>query len=152
MMYYCGAVEKVYAFAVRAPGRRNWSNASINLKFKNGAIGHLSGSYDAGRLNERCEVAGTNGQFVLDGVFEKLTFYPRRGGEVEVYHNPPPGAAGHIDSFGDTFTTRINRWIQQLTDGVSPDEIDASGAAGLAVQEIIEAAIKSFQTDTVVTL
>jgi hypothetical protein len=37
-------------------------------------------------------------------------------------------------------------------DGVSPDEIDASGAAGLAAQEIIEAAIKSFQTDTVVIL
>ena len=152
MMYFCGAVEKVHAFAVRAPGRQNWSNASINLKFKNGAVGHLSGSYDAGRLNERCEVAGTNGQFVLDGVFEKLTFYPRRGGEVKVYYNPPPGEAGHMDSFGDTFKTRIDTWIQQLADGVAPDEIDASGEAGLAAQEIIEAAIKSFQTDTVVTL
>jgi predicted dehydrogenase len=152
MMYYCGLVEKVHAFAVRAPGRVNWSNASINLKFKSGAIGHLSGSYDAGRLNERCEVAGTMGQFVLEGVFEKLTFYPRRGGEVEVYHNPPPGEEGHMASFTDTFKMRIGRWIQQLVDGASPDELDASGAAGLAAQEIIEAAIKSFQTDTVVTL
>ncbi len=152
MMYYMGLPEKVHAFAVRSPGRRNWSNASINIKFKSGAIGHLSGSYDAGRLNERCEVAGTNGQFVLDGVFEKLTFYPRRGGDVEVYHNPPPGEEGHMDSFGDTFMTRIGAWIQQLSDGVSPDEIDASGAKGLAAQEIIEGAIKSFQTDTVVTL
>ena len=152
IMYYCGPVEKVHAFAMRAPGRRNWSNASINLTFKNGAIGHLSGSYDAGRLNERCEVAGANGQFVLEGVFERLTFYPRRDGEVEVYHNPPPGEEEHMDSFTDTFTTRITKWLQQLTEGVSPDEIDASGGAGLAVQEIIEAAIKSFQTDTVVTL
>ena len=152
MMYFCGEVEKVHAFAVCAPGRQNWSNASINLKFKNGVVGHLSGSYDAGRLNERCEVAGTNGQFVLDGVFEKLTFFPRQGDEVEEYFNPPPGAEGHMDSFTDTFPTRIGAWIQQLVDGVSPDEIDASGAAGLAAQEIIEAAIKSFQTDTVVTL
>lgn len=57
-----------------------------------------------------------------------------------------------MDSFTDTFATRIGVWIQQLVDGVSPDEIDASGAAGLAAQEIIEAAIKSFQADTVVTL
>ena len=57
-----------------------------------------------------------------------------------------------MDSFADTFSTRISAWVQQLVDGVSPDEIDASGAAGLAAQEIIEAAIKSFQTDTVVTL
>ncbi|MCZ6677625.1 MAG: Gfo/Idh/MocA family oxidoreductase [Candidatus Poribacteria bacterium] len=152
MMYFCGTVEKVHAFAMRAPGRRNWSNASINLQFKNGAIGHLSGSYDAGRLNERCEVAGTNGQFLLDGVFEKLTLYPRHGGDIEVYHNPPPGAEGHMDSFGDTFKTRISAWMQQLVNGDAPDEIDASGAAGLAAQEIIEGAIKSFQTDTVVTL
>ena len=152
MMYFCGEVEKVHAFAVRAPGRQNWSNASINLKFKSGVVGHLSGSYDAGRLNERCEVAGTNGQFVLDGVFEKLTFFPRQGGEVEAYFNPPVGVEGHMDSFADTFPTRIGAWIQQLVDGVPPDEIDASGAAGLAAQEIIEAAIKSFQTDTVVTL
>ena len=134
------------------PGRQNWSNASINLKFKSGVVGHLSGSYDAGRLNERCEVAGTNGQFVLDGVFEKLTFFPRQGDEVEEYFNPPSGVEGHMDSFSDTFSTRIGAWIQQLVDGVSPDEIDASGAAGLAAQEIIEAAIKSFQTDTVVNL
>ncbi len=152
IMYFCGQVEKVHAFAMRAPGRRNWSNASINLQFKNGAIGHLSGSYDAGRLNERCEVAGTNGQFVIDGVFEKLTFYPRRGGDIEEYFNPPTREEGHMDSFADTFKTRIGAWTRQLVDGVSPDEIDASGAAGLATQEIIEAAIESFQTDTVVTL
>lgn len=81
-MYFCGEVEKVHAFAVRVLGRQNWGNASINLKFKSGAVGHLRGSYDVGRLNERCGVAGTSGQFVLDGVFEKLTFYPRRSGEV----------------------------------------------------------------------
>ncbi|MBT5711143.1 gfo/Idh/MocA family oxidoreductase, partial [Candidatus Poribacteria bacterium] len=41
---------------------------------------------------------------------------------------------------------------QQLTDNVSPDEIEASGEAGLRVQEIVEAAIESFTTKTVVTL
>lgn len=152
MRYYCGPVKKVHAFATRPESRINWSNISVNLHFENGAIGHLSGSYDAGRLNERCELAGTKGQFVIDGVYEKLTFYPRREGDVEVYENPPPGDPDHVDGFGDTFRTRITKWIDQLIEGASPDEIDASGADGAAVQEIIEAAIKSFQTDTVVTL
>ena len=47
--------------------------------------------------------------------------------------------------FGDTFPGRINRWIEQLSEGVVPEDIDASGEDGLAAQEIIEAAIRSWQ-------
>ncbi len=152
MMYYCGFAKRVHAFAMRPKGRINWSNISVNIEFENGAIGHLSGSYDAGRLNERCQVAGTGGQFVLDQVYEKLTFYPRRGGDVEVYHNPPEGEEGHCSGFGDTFIHRIRHWVRQVLAGVPRNEIDASGVHGLAAQEIIEGAIKSFQTGTVVEL
>jgi predicted dehydrogenase len=55
MRYFGGDVEKVQAFFKRGPrkdgpdGRRIcWSNVQVNLLFKNGAIGHLTGSYDAG--------------------------------------------------------------------------------------------------------
>ncbi|MBT3267249.1 Gfo/Idh/MocA family oxidoreductase [Candidatus Poribacteria bacterium] len=152
MRFFAGEAEAVHAFANRAPGRVNWSNISVNLHYRNGAIGHLSGSYDAGTLLERTEVAGTNGRFVIEGVYEELHYWPRRGSGHEVYTNPPAGAAGHIGGFDDTFTARLDYWLQQLTDNVSPDEIEASGEAGLRVQEIVEAAIESFTTKTVVTL
>ena len=149
MRYFCGDVKRVQAFLNRAPGRVCWSNAQINMEFENGVVGHLTGSYDAApRHNlERCEVMGTEGRFVLDNCFEELTLYPRRGDELTVIHNRIMGGLG---GFGDTFHTRINRWIEQLSAGVSAGQIEASGMDGLAVQEIIEAAIRSWREGTIV--
>ena len=144
MRYFCGDVKRVHAFLNRAPGRICWSNAQINMEFDNGVVGHLTGSYDAApRHNlERCEVMGSAGRFVLDNCFEELTFYPRRGEELTVVRN---SIMGGISGFGATFHSRINRWIEQLGAGAAPDEIEASGADGLAVQEVIEAAIRSWR-------
>jgi len=65
--YFCGDIEAVQCFAMKAPGREIWSTAQFNLRLKSGAVGHLTGSYDIerGHPMERCEVAGMNGRFVL---------------------------------------------------------------------------------------
>ena len=151
MRYFCGNVKRVHAFLNRAPGRICWSNGQINMEFENGVVGHLTGSYDAApRHNlERCEVMGTKGRFVLDNCFEELMFYPRKADELTVIRN---SIMGGMTGFRDTFTTRIHRWLEQMTEGVPRDQIEASGEDGLAAQEIIEGAIKSFQTSTVVEL
>jgi len=152
MRFFVGEAEAVHCFANRAPGRICWSNLSMNIQYRSGVIGHLSGSYDAGTLVEWCEVGGTNGRFVLEGVYEALHYYARRGGAHEVYQNPPPGEAGHVAGFETTFHHRIDHFLREITEGVPPERIEASGEAGLRVQEIIEAAIRSFQTRTVVPL
>ncbi|MCC6445923.1 MAG: Gfo/Idh/MocA family oxidoreductase [Armatimonadetes bacterium] len=158
MRFYCGSAKKVQAFFNRAPradgpdGRRVcWSNAQVNILFENGVVGHLTGSYDANPAHnlERCEVMGAEGRFVLDNCFEELTLYPRRGQELAVVRN---SIMGGMTGFGDTFKTRINRWIEQVQAGVSRAEIEASGEDGLAVQEIIEAAIRSWEENCVVEL
>ena len=63
MRYFCGDVEAVQCFATKAPGRKIWSTATFNMRFKNGVVGTLTGSYDIerGHPMERCEVAGTEG-------------------------------------------------------------------------------------------
>ena len=63
MRHFCGDVEAVQCFAVKAPGRKIWSTATFNMRFKNGMVGTLTGSYDIerGHPMERCEVAGTGG-------------------------------------------------------------------------------------------
>ncbi len=152
MRFFAGEAAAVHAFANRAPGRINWSNLSMNIQYESGAVGHLSGSYDAGGLIERVEMGGTNGRFIIEGVFEELHYRPRRGGEAQMWTNPAPGEEGHVNGFNATFTNRIGHWLQQLTDGVPPDEIEASGEDGLRVQEIIEAGIRSFQKREVVEL
>jgi predicted dehydrogenase len=145
MRYYCGDVVRVHAFLNRAPGRVCFSNAQINLEFANGVVGHLTGSYDANpRHNlERCEVMGTKGRFVLDNLYEELTFYPRDSEELTVIRN---SIMGGLSGFGATFTNRIHRWLEQVDAGVARDQLEASGHEGLAVQEIIEAAIRSHHT------
>jgi predicted dehydrogenase len=145
MRFFCGDVVRVHAFLNRAPGRVCYSNAQINLEFANGVVGHLTGSYDAQpRHNlERCEVMGTKGRFVLDNLYEELTLFPREGDELTVIRN---SIMGGLSGFGATFTNRIHRWLEQIHAEVDPSEIEASGREGLAVQEIIEAAIRSHES------
>lgn len=151
MRYFCGSVEYVQAFLKRSEGRTCWSNASINVKFESGVIGHLTGSYDMTTSHpmERCEVAGTKGRFVIDNVYEDLTLWLHDSEEVTNIHN---SIFGGLTGFGDTFRMRIHRFCEQVAEGADPDDIDASGADALQAQEVIEAAITSHQTGEVVKL
>jgi predicted dehydrogenase len=145
MRYFGGPIAKVQAFMRKAPGRVNWSNASVNVQFASGAIGHLSGSYDASRFHpiERCEVAGDKGRFVIENVYERLEFFPRDSPEKLVIDNP---IMGGVSSFNDTFRARIDRFVEQVQAG---GPLDASGDEGLAAQEVIEAAIRSWEGGTI---
>lgn len=149
MRYYCGDIEAVHCFATKAPGRTIWSTAQFNMRFCNGVVGHLTGSYDIerGHPMERCEVAGLGGRFVLEDMFREVTLYPAGNLEKTVYTNP---VFGGMREFKDTFRNRIHRFLEQLTEGVSPGEIDGSGASALAAQRVLAAAIESIETETVV--
>jgi predicted dehydrogenase len=148
MRFFCGDVRRVQAFLRRAPGRKCWSTASINMEFASGAVGHLTGSYDMSMRHpiERCEVAGTLGRFVLENVYERLTLYPRGTAERLVIEN---SIFDGLTGFNDTFTRRIHRWVEQVSAGAPAAEIEGSGEEALAAQEVIEAAIRSFLGNTV---
>ena len=156
MRYFGGDVEKVQAFFKRGPrkdgpdGRRVcWSNVQANLLFKNDIVGHLTGSYDAGGSYglETLEVVGSDARLVLLDACEHLTFYPRHSRQTETYDY-----IGAMMSFGETFGSRIGRWVEQNIAQVKPEEVDASGADALEVQTVIEGIIESWQTGAVVTL
>lgn len=149
MRYFCGDIEAVQCFAVKAPGRKIWSTAQFNMRFKNGVVGSLTGSYDIerGHPMERCEVAGTGGRFVLEDMWRELTLYPAGNLEKTVYTDP---AFGGFHTFENTFKDRIHSFLQQVTDGVAPDQIDGAAAEALAAQRVIDAAIQSLETETVV--
>jgi predicted dehydrogenase len=149
MRYYCGDIEAVQCFALKAPGRKIWSTAQFNMRFVNGVVGSLTGSYDIqrGHPMERCEVAGTGGRFVVEDMWREATLYPAGDLEKVVYTNPVFG--GYLD-FVDTFRARIHRFLEQVGEGVDPADIDGSGAEGLAAQKVLAAAIESLDTGTVV--
>lgn len=149
MRYFCGDIEQVQCFAMKAPGRNIWSTASINMKFANGVVGHLTGSYDIkrGHPMERCEVAGTEGRLIVDDMWREATLYPAESLEKTVYTNP---VFGGYTGFNDTFRERIHCFLQQVDRGDAPDRIDGSGQDGLMAQKVIAAMIESLDTGKVV--
>jgi len=142
MTWFCGPVSTVQCFAKKANGRNIWSTASFNMLFANGAVGHLTSSYDIARAHdvERCEVAGNKGRFVVENMWQKATLFPAQSMEQRVYANPVFG--GYRD-FDDTFRERLHCFLRQLTDGIRPEQVDGSGADGLYAQRIIHAGIRS---------
>ncbi len=154
MRYFCGDVKSVQAFfnhgdTLDGKKRKCWSNLQCNMHFKNDVVGHLTGSYDAGGAFglEECEITGSRGRFVLVDACEKLTFYSRVDTQQESYVN-----LGNMTGFPETFASRIHRWLEQNAEGADPKDIDGSGEEALKAQTIIEAAIQSFETHSVVDI
>ncbi len=148
MRFFCGPVKRVQAFFTKAPGRNSWSTISVNFEFENGAVGHLTGSYDmtVHHPMERCEVGGTEGRFVIENVIEDLILFPHNSRERKHVHLD---IFSDVTNFGDTFRLRIHRFLEQVSQGVPPEQIEGSGAEGLAAQEVIEAAIRSHENGNV---
>jgi predicted dehydrogenase len=149
MRHFCGDVEAVQCFVTKAPGRKIWTTAHFSMRFKNGVVGGLTGSYDIerGHPMERCEVAGTKGRFVIEDMYREATLYEAGNLEKRVYSNP---VFGGFRGFEDTFQDRIHRFLEQVSAGVSPQDIDGSGADGLAAQKVLQSAIDSLENETVV--
>ncbi len=142
MMWYCGPIEAVQCFATKAPGRNIWSSASINVQFSSDAVGHLTSSYDIARSHgvERCEVAGTKARLIVDDMWKQSTLFPAGSMDQLSYVNP---VFGGVRDFDDTFRERLHCFLAQIANGAKPEEVDGSGADGLAAQRVIHAAITS---------
>ncbi len=149
MRYFCGDVRKVQAFFKKGKGRKIWSNVQVNLQFVNGIVGHLTGSYDAGGSYgmETCEVVGSAGRFVIREACERLEFYPRSSKQVETFDH-----LGGMGSFGETFQSRIDAWVNDLRKKTAPSKVNGKAEDALKGQLIIEAAIKSWEENKIITV
>jgi len=125
-------------------GTKIYSTASINFKFKNGAVGHLTSSYDIvrGHPMERCEVAGLNGRLIFEDMWRQATLYPAETFLKEQYTNP---IFGGFRDFDDTFYDRIHSFVREVSTGVAPENIDGKARDGLEASRVIHAAIASIE-------
>ena len=80
-------------------------------------------------------------------IWRELTFYPAGNLQKTVYTDPL--FDGH-HNFQNTFRKRIMKFVQQVSDGIAPKDIDGKAEDALATQLVIEAAIESLENETVV--
>ena len=149
MRYFAGDYKKAQCFFRKGEGRKIWSNLQANLLFRNGVLGHLTGSYDAGGSYglETLELVGSEGRVVINEACQKLSFYPRRSNQVECFEH-----LGGMQAFPDTFASRIGAWVDDLRNGTPPDQVEAKGEDALKVQLVIESCIKSWEENKVVAV
>ena len=137
--YFMGDIEAVQCFAMKSPGRTIWSTSSMNFKFRNGCVGHLTSSYDIkrGHPMERCEVAGLKGRIVFEDMWRRSTLYPAGDNVILQYNNPVFDGPDRYNVFEDTFKDRIHHFVEQVARGDSPEMIDGTGRDGLEAQKVI---------------
>jgi myo-inositol 2-dehydrogenase/D-chiro-inositol 1-dehydrogenase len=141
LRYYAGDdLSEVGAFVNKGKGRAIWSNVQIIVRFKRGAIGTLTGSYDAGPdwPRDMADVVGSDGRIVVENGYDSVSLAPRDGPVVEVYRH-----LGGMRTFPETFPARIARFVDQIAERADPGAIEGSGADAVAAQAAIEAAITS---------
>ena len=139
MRYFCGDITGVQAFLDRPGFRRGAEDPmlslnSIHVRFANGGYGGWW-SY------EHC---GTKSTFAIENCVEKLHVWkPQVGGGMAT---PAPETKDYgISDFGATFPNRIGAFLEDITNGVHPEAIRASGRDALATLEYTFAAIKSYE-------
>ena len=92
-------------------------------------------------------MAGLKGRLVFEDMWREATLYPAGDPVKLVYTNPVFG--GHRD-FVDTFRNRIHAFLEQVSNGTAPEDIDGSGRDGLAAQTVLQCAIDSLNTASIV--
>lgn len=150
MRYLCGDIVELQAYCERPGYRRRAGDvmvsiASIHCRFANGAVGYLLSqrgdcSYGYGGWWS-IEVSGTRGVGIIENCIEKLEFWRAPRGD-----EPPEVTDGGSNNFGDTFSRRIHAWLEDLSSGIAPDKVRASGRDALAALEYTFAVIESYES------
>ena len=141
--HLCGPIESVMAQMTDKTGR-GWSTLAVSLRFANGAVGSLVGTYDSSYAypeTHRVELNGTGGRVVIDDTVRRYTF-TRAGSEVsDVWE------AGYFNDadrgFHATFDRHVEVMLAAFRDGVEPPVHARAGRRALALSMAI---IRSFET------
>ncbi|MCY4018184.1 MAG: Gfo/Idh/MocA family oxidoreductase [Chloroflexi bacterium] len=141
--YLCGPISSVQAQMTDITGQ-GFSTMALALKFANGAVGSLLGSYDSSYAypgTHRVEVNGTKGRIVIDDTVKRYTFHGvgQETGETweAGYFND------HQREFHRTFDDHLEHVLGCFIRGAEPPIHASAGYRALA---LANAAIESFET------
>lgn len=140
--YLCGPIASISAEMTDITGK-GYSTLVLALRFTNGAVGSLIGSYDSSYAYPRThllEVNGIDGRIVVEDTVRRYSFQ-RRGSEIS-----ETWQAGYFNDrergFRQTFDAYIDALLTAFKNG---DQLPIHARAGRRALALAHAAIASFQ-------
>ncbi|MBB6733817.1 Gfo/Idh/MocA family protein [Cohnella zeiphila] len=143
--HLCGPIESVMAEMTDKTGG-GYRTLILALKFANGAVGSLIGTYDSSYAypdTHRVELDGTKGRAVIHDTVRRYTYHPS-GSEIgEVWE------AGYFNDEGRDFHRTFHRHLDALLGALrSGQEPPIPARAGHRALRLADAAIRSYETGT----
>lgn len=140
--YLCGPIESVMAEMTDQRGG-GYTTLALSLRFENGAVGSLVGSYDSSYAypaTHRVELNGLAGRVVIEDTVRSYSFYAAGS---EVGETWQAGYFNDIDrEFHRTFDAHIDVLLTAFKQGAAPPIQAAAGRRALA---LAYATIASFE-------
>jgi predicted dehydrogenase len=144
LRWCCGEVTRVFARGLSYSGIKATDHALLTLRFQNGAIGHIEGSwaYPGGNFRTFLEIAGDEGLLTFDSMNTspvQLTLKQEaieQGGNVTI-----PG--GFLDAADDPYLLELAHFLEGIDSG---EEFRVKPEDGLAALRISLAAMESVRT------
>ncbi len=148
--YLCGPISTIMAEMSDKTTPGSYGDMAISLRFENGAVGSLLGSYSSSYAytdTHRVEVNGTQGRVLIEDTVRRYSFQAAGSETAEVWQS---GYFNDRDrEFQRTFDAYMEAMLTAFRQGEAPP---VSAEAGRRALRLALAAIKSFQTGTRVSV
>jgi myo-inositol 2-dehydrogenase/D-chiro-inositol 1-dehydrogenase len=141
--YLCGPIESVMAEMTDLTGG-GYRTVILALRFANGAVGSLIGTYDSSYAypdTHRVEINGTDGRLVIEDTVRRFSLQ-RTGNEIaEVWRS------GYFNDFDREFHRTFDLYLDAMLESFKRDEAPPIPArAGRRALELAWAAVESFES------
>src|SRR5919107_24504 len=146
--HLCGRIGSIMAEMTDKTGR-GYSTLSLALRFADGAVGSLLGSYDSSYAyggTHSLEINGTGGRVLVEDTVARYTFQATGDETARVWR------AGYFNDLDREFHRTFDRHVDALLDAFRRgEEPPVHARKGRRALELAYAAIESFETGERVT-
>lgn len=147
--YLCGLITSVMAEMTEKTGK-GYSTMALTLKFVNGSVGSLVGSYDSSYAYPKThtlEINGTLGRVWIEDTVRKFVYHPIGSEVSETWQ------AGYFNDFEREFHRTFDKhWNAILTAFLAGEPPPVHARAGQRALRLAMAAIESFEMGKRVTV
>jgi len=139
----CGPIESVMAEMTKKTGG-GYRTMVLALRFVNGAVGSMTGTYDSSYAYKdahRLEINGTQGRLVVEDTVQRFCFQNASSETAEVWQS---GYFNDFDrEFHRTFDVHLNAVLEALK---RSDQPPVHARAGRRALQLAWAAVESFES------